>query len=240
MSRMANALLACTRRAVRNRFLQGSSARLAASVVALLFATTALLSPQAAAAATTYQVEVVFTDARFTRIDDGVSSDHVAEVYGRLSATTSAGAASAGGLPYRIFGTWGQNPSGCPAGGVPWDSGIGCPCVKSTGWDGIVGHWTIESLERAWFCASSTGTACVGTWSTNNSAFMLNVHPGETIRVGVYMKDYDWGSSDDVVCNGSKTYGPFTDAQLQTLNLADHIHMLDNGNAECSVGFEIF
>jgi hypothetical protein len=242
ISRVARAILPATAgRVVPNRWRQHVGARLVASCGAMILATTALLNPQAAAAATTYHVKVVFTDIRFTRIDDsGLTSDPVAEVYGRVSAYTSAGAVSASGLPYRILGTWGDNPSGCSAGGVAWDNGLGSPCVKKTAWDGVVGHWTTKNLEFAWLCPSSTGTSCAETWSTNNSFIRLDVVPGQTIRIGVYMKDYDWGSSDDVVCNGSKTFGPFTDAELQALSIADHIHMLDNGNAECFANFEIF
>ncbi|MBO0879537.1 MAG: hypothetical protein J2P17_04030 [Mycobacterium sp.] len=240
ISRVAAAILVATAtRAIPNQWRLG--ARLAASCGAVVLATTALLSPQAAAAQTTYHVKVYFTDIRFTNIDDGgLPTDHTAEVYGRVSAYTSAGAASAAGLPYRILGTWGQNPSGCSANGVGWDSGLGSPCVKSTYWDGVVGHWTTKNLEYAWLCPSSTGTSCAETWSTNNSFINLDVHPGETIRVGVYMKDYDWGSSDDVVCNGSKTFGPYTDAELHALSIADRIHMSDNSNAECYANFEIF
>jgi hypothetical protein len=60
---------------------------------------------------------------KFTMADDGCAAvtactfrDQVLEVYGAVGAYTTAGAASAGGLPYRLFGKWGQHP--CD---VMWD-----------------------------------------------------------------------------------------------------------------------
>ena len=209
-------------------------------VAATLIAATGVFLPQTAAASTSYHVRVVFNQAQFTRIDDGFYNDTAIEVYGSMGAYTSAGAASAGGLPYRNFATWGHNPSGCPSGGVPWDGLLDAPCFKSTFWDGIVGHWTTENLNNLWLCPGADSTSCVATYSKNNNAIDLTVHPGETIKVAVHMKDYDSASSDDEVCTGSKTYGPFTDAQLQSISFGDSIHMPDNGNAECIVGFSVF
>jgi hypothetical protein len=211
-------------------------------------AATTLLSPQSAAAATSYTVYVRFNSVSFRNVDDGsiytgwfnYKTDTDMEVYGHLYAYTPAGAASAGYFPFRNFGTWGSNPSGCPASGVWWESDSGATCVKQVSWDDVH-YWnaTTKNLGNTLLCSSVNWTSCGTAYSKWNNAIKLTVHPGETIHVGVHMKDRDWGSSDDEVCTDSVDLGPFTEAQLKYINEAHSLGMSDNGNASCSVSYSL-
>jgi hypothetical protein len=222
--------------------------RLTTTFGAAAIAATSLLSPQSAAAATSYPVNVHFNSVSFRNIDDGViytgwfnyTTDTEMEVYGYFDAYTPAGAASAGWFPYRNFGTWGSNPAGCSASGVWWDSDSGATCVKRTYWDNVH-FWnaTTESLGNLLMCSSITYTSCGTGYAKGNNVIKLQVNPGETIHVGVHMKDHDWGSSDDEVCTNAVNLGPFTAAQLQYINEGHSLFMADNGNAQCSVAYSL-
>lgn len=222
--------------------------RLATTLGVGALAATSLLTPHPAAAATAYTVNVYFGTANFTRIDDGTvyegwfsySTDTVAEVYGAFAAYTSAGAASAGYFPYRNFGTWGTNGSGCSADGVWWDSSSGATCVKRTWWQNTgIYHYTTEYLNSLLLCSSVNTTSCGTGYYKNNNVIKLTVHPGETIHVGVHMKDHDWGSADDEFCTAGENLGPFTDAQLLGMNEDHSLYMSHNGNAECYVTYRL-
>ena len=75
-----------------------------------------------------------------------------------------------------------------------------------------------KNLSNLLLCSSVNYTSCGTGYSKGNRVIKLQVHPGETIHVGVYMKDRDWGGSDDEVCTNAVNLGPFTDAQLQYIN----------------------
>jgi len=221
--------------------------RLATTVGAGALAATGLLTAQSAAAATAYSINVTFDTANFTFIDAGTvwagwsySTDTLAEVYGTYAAYTPAGAASAGYFPYRNFGTWGTNGAGCPASGVWWDSTSGATCVKETWWQNTgIYHYTTESLYSLLLCSSVNYTSCGTGYYQNNNAIKLTVHPGETIHVGVHMKDHDWGSSDDEMCTAGENLGPFTDSQLYGLSESHSLYMANNGNAQCYVTYHL-
>jgi hypothetical protein len=221
--------------------------RLATTVGAGALAATSLLTPHSAAAATAYTVNVMFDTANFTLIDDGTvwsgfsySTDTEAEVYGAFTAYTPAGAASAGWFPYRNFGKWGTNGSGCPSSGVLWDSTSGATCVKrTTWWNTGIRHYTTTYLDSLLLCSSISTTSCGTGYYQNNNAIKLTVHPGETIHVGVHMKDHDWGSSDDEFCTAGANLGPFTDSQLYGMDESHSLFMSDNGNAECYVNYHL-
>ncbi len=221
--------------------------RLTTTLGAAALAATTMLSPQSAAAATAYTVNVRFYSVEFWDIDDGAvydgwfnySTDTTMEVYGYFTAYTPAGAASAGYFPYRNFGTWGTNGSGCPSSGVYWNSNSGATCVKQTSWDNVH-YWnaTTEYPDSLLLCSSVNYTSCGTGYYKNNNVIKLTVHPGETIHVGVHMKDHDWGSADDEVCTDSINLGPYTDAQLKYINDTNEaLWMSNNGNAQCRVDF---
>ena len=221
--------------------------RLTATLGAAAIAATTMLSPQIAAASTAYTVNVRFYQVSFWHVDDGTvydgwfnySTDTTMEVYGYFDAYTPAGAASAGYFPYRNFGKWGTNGAGCSSSGVYWNSNSGSTCVKQTYWDNVH-YWnaTTEDLGDLLMCSSVNYTSCGTGYTKNNNTIKLTVHPGETIHVGVHMKDHDWGSSDDEVCTDSVNLGPYTDAQLKYIQETNHaLFMADNGNAQCRVDF---
>jgi hypothetical protein len=244
MHRLARGLVVGARAILQPAF----RLRLTTILGAAAITATSMLSPQSAAAATTYTVNVRFHSVSFRMVDDGViytgwfnyTTDTSMEVYGYLDAYTPAGAASAGWFPYRNFGTWGSNPSGCPASGVWWNSDSGATCVKWTPWDNVQ-YWkaTTEDLGNLLLCSSINYTSCGTGYSKGNNVIKLQVHPGETIHVGVHMKDRDWGSSDDEVCTNAVNLGPYTDAQLQYINEQHSLYMANNGNAQCSVAYSL-
>ena len=217
--------------------------RLAAAGAAAILAAGSLLTPQPAAAATAYPVNVTFLKAAFPQTNDGWDDDYL-EVYGTVAAYTSAGAASAGGLPYRNFGTWGQNPSACPEiddNAVPWSANGNfslAPCPKTVVWPGPY------AFNGVFLCKGATKSACATGWSTFNNTIPLQVHAGEQIILSVAMQDYDALSANDTVCVGNLKFGPYTDAELQAKKYVydsqlKTVLMAYNGDASCSVSFAL-
>jgi hypothetical protein len=212
--------------------------RVAASAAAVAITASSLLSAQPAAADTAYPVNVTFDNVKFTMVNDGCSwdiycsTDHRLEVYGTVGAYTTAGAVSAGGLPYREFGKWGQNP--CEA---AWDASYGTTCTKQ------VSFGTYD-FTKVFLCAGSYYQTCSTGYGKLNNTIPLQVHAGEQFKVTVAMQDYDWGSSNDNVCVTSVWFGPYSAAQLQAKTyVADvqykPLNMGYNGNAECWVAYHL-
>jgi hypothetical protein len=212
--------------------------KLAASITAAAFAATTLLSAQPVAADTVYPVNVTFDSVKFTMVNDGCSwdiychTDSVLEVYGTVGAYTGAGAVSAGGLPYRNFGKWGQSP--CTS---QWTDSFGATCTKKM----TLGTF---SFSNVFLCGGSAYTACSTGYAKGNNTVALQVHAGEQIRVTVSMQDYDWGSANDNVCVTATYLGPYTAAQLQGKTYVNDaqshpLNMGYNGNAECWVAYHL-
>ena len=212
--------------------------RLAAASTAVAFATGTLVFAQPAAAATAYPVNVTFDNVKFTMVNDGCSWDIVCypdpylEVYGTVGAYTTAGAVSAGGVPYREFGKWGSDP--CES---YWDSSYGTTCVKQL----TVGTY---DFTKVFLCGGSTYSTCNTGYGKSNNTVSLQVHAGEQFKVTVAMQDYDWGSANDNVCNTYQWFGPYTDAQLQAKTYITDaknksLMMPYNGNGECWVAYHL-
>jgi hypothetical protein len=212
--------------------------RAAVAGTAVTFAAGSLLFAQPAAAATAYPVNVTFDNLKFTMENDGCSWDIVCypdptlEVYGTVGAYTTAGAVSAGGLPYREFGKWGSDP--CE---TTWDSSWGTTCTK----DMTVGTF---DFTKVFLCKGSSYQACSTGYSKSNNTIALQVHAGEQFKVTVAMQDYDWGSANDNVCTTYQWFGPYTDAQLQAKTYITDaknkaLMMPYNGNAECWVAYHL-
>jgi hypothetical protein len=211
----------------------------AAVGAAAAVAASSLLVAQPAAADTTYPVTVTFDNVKFTMADDGCAAvtactfrDKVLEVYGTVGAYTTAGAASAGGLPYRLFGKWGQHP--CD---VMWDDNYGTTCTKEVS----VGTW---GFGNVFLCAGSQYQTCSTAYTKRNNIIPLQVHPGEQFKVTVDIQDYDAWSADDKACVTSHWFGPYTAAQLQAKTyVADAknttLMMPFNGSAECWVAYHL-
>src|ERR1051326_5568991 len=89
--------------------------RLAATLATGLLLAASAFSAPPAAADTAYPVNVTFDNVDFTMTNDGscwidIDCGQI-EIYGVVGAYTTAGTSSAsGGMPYRIFGKWGQDP----------------------------------------------------------------------------------------------------------------------------------
>jgi hypothetical protein len=217
--------------------------RIAATGAAAALAASSLFSAQPAAAATPYTVPIYFNTVYFGHIDDGYDPvfgvDDNAEVYGTFEAITSAGAASAGGWPFRNFGKWGKDPSGCPGDGVGWNDAAHPTCLKSTN------PWTTYYPKYLPLCMSSTRDTCSTGYGTSTNSISVTLYAGQTLTVSALMYDYDWGSADDIICKTSATFGPYTEAQLAAgqefidINVkgSSGISMADNGNGACKVTF---
>jgi hypothetical protein len=211
---------------------------LAASGMAAALAAGSVLTPQFAAADTAYPVSVTFLRVTFTQTNDGWGDSYL-DVYGTVAAYTSAGPVSAGGLPYRNFGTWGQNPAGCPPtdGSVPWGTSTftTAKCLKSVN----VGAYGFATEK---LCPGTSKSACTGAYNGYNNTIPLQVHPGEQIILAVAIQDYDETSANDNVCVGNIKFGPYTAAQLQAKQYVydsqfKTIAMAYNGDAGCAVSF---
>jgi hypothetical protein len=211
--------------------------RVAAAVgVAAAVAVSSLVIAQPAAADTTYTVFVTFDNVRFGNANDGCftvfcATDFWLDVYGTVGAYTTAGASSADGLPYRLFGKWGTDS--CE---VDWIENQGTTCAKEVT-DGIT-----YDFSKVFLCNGSYYKTCSTTYAKSNNVIALHVRPGEQIKVTTLMQDYDALSSDDVVCSGHLLFGPYTATQLQAKKYVTDaqnqtIQMGYNGNAECFVAF---
>jgi hypothetical protein len=224
------------------RALRPALRHLAAALAAAALAAGSLLTPQPAAADTTYTVNVTFDNVKFTMINDGCydvlcyATDKSLEVYGTVGAYTTAGASSAaGGLPYRIFGKW-QPPSGCPY--TLWDSNVGTTCPKEGTWVGTY------DFTKVFLCGGSHYQTCSTGYSKNNTTIPLQVRPGEQFKVTVAMQDHDSWSANDNVCVGHVWFGPYSERELLakkyvTDGQGQKINMGFNGDAECWVAFHL-
>jgi hypothetical protein len=215
--------------------------RLAAAGTAAVVVASSLVAAQPAAADTTYPVNVTFDNVQFTMINDGCTymggfdcpADHELELYGTIGAYSTAGAVSAAnGLPYRLFGKWGQHP--CE---VYWDAGYGTTCTKEV----TVGKY---DFTKVFLCAGSYYQTCSTGYSKLNNTIPLQVHAGEQFKVTVAMQDYDALSSNDTACTAHLMFGPYTATELFTKKfVADAqnklISMGFNGRAECWVAFHV-
>ena len=212
--------------------------RLAATGAAVAMAATSLFSAQPAAADTTYPVNVTFDHVKFTMLNDGgcgagwICSDEYFELYGTVGAYTTAGAVSAGGLPYRLFGKWGSHP--CE---TNWDASWGTTCTKEV----TVGT---SDFTKVFLCDGSYYQTCSTGYYKNNNTIGLQVHAGEQFKVTVAMQDYDALSANDNVCNTSQWFGPYTAAQLQAKTYVTDaqnkaLMMPFNGDGECWVGYHL-
>jgi hypothetical protein len=190
-------------RAVRRRVASiGAAGALAAS--SLLFA-------QPAAADTTYPVFVTFDNVKFSMVNDGCVSvpfcatDDTLEIYGTVGAYTTAGASSAGGLPYRLFGKWGSDP--CE---VLWEAANGTTCTKI-----VAENLGPFDFSKVFLCDGSQYQTCSTNYAKFNNVIRLQVRPAEKFKVTALIQDYDALSSDDVACSSHLWFGPYTAAELQ-------------------------
>jgi hypothetical protein len=215
--------------------------RVAAAGAAAAIAASSLLSAQPAAADTAYPVYVTFDNVQFTMVNDRPCNadlvfclpyDYTLELYGTVGAYTSAGAVSAGGLPYRLFGKWASHP--CE---VSWGASYGTLCTKEVG----EGTW---DFTKVFLCAGSYYQTCSTNYSKSNNTIPLQVHPGEKFKVTVAMQDYDALSANDNACVGNLWFGPYTATELAAKKFVTDaqgktIQSGFNGTAECFVHFHL-
>lgn len=215
--------------------------RLATTGAAAALAASSLLIAQPAAADTAYPVNVTFDNVKFTMVNDGCiwhvfdfycDTDATLEVYGTVGAYTTAGAVSAGGLPYRLFGKWASDP--CEQ---SWGSSIGANCAK------LMTLGTFD-FTKVLLCAGSYYQTCSTGYSKPNNTIPLLVHAGEQFKVTVALQDYDWGSSNDNVCVTNVWFGPYTAAELSAKKFVTDaknkvLMMPYNGHAECWLGYHL-
>jgi hypothetical protein len=221
------------------RFCRRNGQRMRQLSVGILIAASSLLVVQPAAADTAYPVYVTFDNVKFTMENDGCAgidifcaSDRQFELYGTVGAYTTAGAVSAGGLPYRDFGKWDAHP--CE---TDWAANWGTTCTKEVG----VGTW---DLSKVFLCAGAAFQSCSTGYSKSSNTIPLQVHAGEQFKVTVLMQDYDQLSANDTVCSTYQWFGPYTAAQLQakmyvTDAQSKALMMPFNGHGECWVAYHL-
>ena len=214
--------------------------RVVATGAAVAMAATSLLIPQPAAADTAYPVTVTYDNVKFTMVNDGscatpfnwYCTDTTLDLYGTVGAYTTAGAVSAGGLPYRLFGKWASHP--CE---TSWGSSWGTTCTKEVN----VGTY---DFTKVFLCDGSYYQTCSTGYYKNNNTVGLQVHAGEQFKVTVAMQDYDALSANDNVCVTYHWFGPYTAAQLQAKTFVTDaqstaLMMPFNGDAECWVAYHL-
>jgi hypothetical protein len=180
--------------------------------------------PAAAQAVPGVMVELSFNSITFQNTNDGEDSD--LEVYASL-----VGEAFGGGGGVRNLGTWASDPGWCPTASW-WSAAVYGPCPK----DVNPGAYAFASTAM---CKSSTYQWCEGPYQYNNNKIRFMVTPGQLIRASIHMKDYDSSSADDEVCHVQKFVGPFTAAQLSTLNQSFGMGQFFNGSASCTVQWSV-
>ncbi len=215
-------------------------------IVGLLFAASSLLIAQPTAAQETYTIEVDFQSVKFANVDDGCAgafcsgTDHTMEVFGTLTARTSATDGGVFNYLYRNFGTWGSDPWSCPVQPVAWDSSTNGPCLKEiTETSSSLSSSQAHAFNNVLLCRGAAKNSCATGYAKNDGAVVLLVHPGEIISVNVAMQDYDKFSPNDTVCTGGTAFGPFDSYALAHLSTPGGIHMADNGDAECQVSLYV-
>jgi hypothetical protein len=210
--------------------------RLAAAAAVAAVATSSLLIAQPAAADTTYPVNVTFDNVKFSMVLDGnclwTTTCGDLEVYGTVGAYTTAGASSAGGSPYRLFGKWGEDP--CL---VYWNADNGTSCTKRV-------YAQTYNFKDVFLCSGSQYQTCSTGYSKSNNVINLQVHPGEQFKVTVWMQDYDDTSANDDACRTSHWFGPYTAEQLQAKTYITDakntvLMMPYNGSGECWIGYHL-
>jgi hypothetical protein len=213
------------------RLRQGSR-KLSIAISAGALAATSLLTPQPVGATgyLAHFMTVRYDWLQLTQVSDGCCPDNTLELYGSLSAHTPQPPYSQ--LPFRNFGTWGQDP--CEKNwGTTWTPGGGTCSRKTT-----VGTWQFSALL---FCQSSTYDLCTEDPADSHpfdSTIPLTILSGETFTFDVRIRDYDALSSDDDVCVTSLTVGPFTDAQIDAFKTTPFTGTFGqpwNGSGACKV-----
>lgn len=189
-------------------------------------------TPARAQTATSYTIELSFETITFPAIDDCEWSARCsrAELYGTLNGrTTSTGVGSQGA---RNIATW-ENSAGCENGWILWWDEA-APCLK------LVDAGTVYRFAETPMCASNTHLFCTGNYQLSNNKIRLTVKPGEQIRAGIHLYDYDKLSSDDDACAVTRWVGPFTATELAYLNKTGlGMGMAFNGDAGCTVTFSL-
>ncbi|MEU1280070.1 hypothetical protein [Streptomyces sp. NPDC005805] len=188
-----------------------------------------MAAPAQAADPQAYLVLVEWQDYRPGYISDcdwGSACDR-AEAYGTLAAHTTATGARASGTRFN-FGKW--EPSG-DCHGVLSDNMGGTKWTWPSTSDDMKQYKAVKDcLKRVengatylfkdvMMCQSSSYRVCDRTSRQKNSnAALLKVYPGDRIRMGAHIRDYDALSSNDDLCNVQQFTETLTDGTLRNLD----------------------
>lgn len=188
-----------------------------------------------------FTVMVTFDSIEFPKLDDCPGGPlgafcNSADLYGMLQAKSNSGSGT------RVIGTW-ANTAGCFN---FWDQvlseKIGCVKMIRDGTQGPsfgIFQGPFNFAETG-LCTSTAFLECDGPHTLNNNNIFITMRSGETLNVAATMMDDDTFTSDDVVCDVSVPLGPFSGAQLSTLNLPG-LTMAQgfNGDGSCTVKFSV-
>jgi hypothetical protein len=183
-------------------------------------------------------VMVTFASVEFPKLDDCPSAFcNSADLYGTLQAKSSSQTLGSG---VRNLATWG-NTAGCFG---YWDDTLTqeLACAKmvedlTQGPNSFNGPFNFAQTA---LCTSTAFNHCDTPHTFNNNSILVTMRGGDTLTVGATFVDDDTFTGDDTVCDVSVPVGPFTGAQLSTLDLPG-LSMARgfNGNGSCTIHFSV-
>jgi hypothetical protein len=216
--------------------------------LALLTLLASASTPAPAAAQTLlprkFTVMVTFDSVEFPKLDDcpqfptgPFSFCNSADLYGTLQAKSSSQPLGSG---VRNLATWG-NTAGCFG---FWNDNLSqeIACAKTVRDDtGELSPWGGPfNLSETGLCPSTSFDHCDGPHTLNNNSILVTMKAGDTLTVGATLVDDDTLTGDDTVCDVSVPVGPFTGAQLSTLNLPGQIMARGfDGDGSCTIHFSV-
>ena len=204
-------------------------------------------SPASCAAGCT--IDVAFNYLQFTKLDDcGFGEicsydEPTIQAYGNFTAATWK-AGVFGPIKKLKLASWGNQPGSCPI-GVSWTDPAysHAPCYRLVSEAAEAPsndpYSNIVNLADTYLCSATTNAVCNGPWQKQHNHLKLTVKPGELIMVSTLIYDYDSASADDVVCSASRAFGPFTAAQLASLDTGATLSMPFNGDGGCALGVTV-
>ena len=187
-------------------------------------------------------VRVTFDSAEFPQLDDCPATlfggfCNSADLYGTLQARSSSQPLGSG---VRNLATWG-NADSCLSSWTSQATEL-LPCVKivrdpTQGPSFFGGPFNFAQTP---LCTSTAFDHCDGTHALNNNSILVTMRAGDTLTVGATLVDDDTVTGDDTVCDVSVPVGPFSAAQLTTLDLPGQTMARGfNGDGSCTIHFSV-
>ncbi|MCK5316805.1 MAG: hypothetical protein KAJ55_02760 [Anaerolineales bacterium] len=142
---------------------------------------------------TTTILDIQFNGILFSNLDDGESAPQDVEVYGYLRAKSESQ------TRYLNFAPWNEQRANCPdesftIGGLNTGGGIDCTKTFSDG---------IYDLADVALSQANSYDPWQEDYKVNNNTFLLTIEEYDSLTLSVKIVDWDDGSANDLVCEGS-------------------------------------